>query len=513
MSANRLSRRQMLKLLGTGALSSLVIAACGGAPAAAPATSAAPAPAATAAPAVAPAVTAAPAAAPTAVAAVPTAAPAEPPTPTPAVGGINENASVVLNFLTWGGGGAITKLQGNYDTLSKVYPELGQKIGIKGLAQGGDFGVAQSLRLALAAGQGIPDMVQLNRTQVAEFADELMDLEAAFAPVKDDLYAGALAVATYGGKFVAYPMEVKSKIFFYRGDMFDQAGIKVEAIKSTADFINAGKALRAKFPKTYMLNLGPQPVQYWIGEFLSAYPDARFADEGGNYQVKTNPAFADTFTFMKEIQDSGIALAVDDWTTDWQPSFAQEAIGASLLANWMKFFLPTFAPKQAAKWKVANWPALAPLADQKFGSEAGGSVVVVPKRAPHVQEAMDYLNKTFLDKKGSVALFQNGFVTPLLKSAQGDVLDYVHNAKKPADMKDEDWAALPQNFFGPDYQQFEFSTYDNVKVFNYDPSATKEIDILRQWLIKYLAGSTQLNDALASAQADMEGQIGNPYQV
>jgi hypothetical protein len=99
----------------------------------------------------------------------------------------------------------------------------------------------------------------------------------------------------------------------------------------------------------------------------------------------------------------------------------------------------------------------------------------------------------------------------LTKSAKPDVLDYVKNAKKPADMKDADWAAQAQNFFGKDFPEIEFNSYDSVKVFPYDPSASKEFDILNQWLQKYLSGDTPLDQALAKAQSDMEGQIGNPY--
>lgn len=491
--------------MGISAFGSIVAAACGSPQAGIPAATSSAASAATAAP-------GAPTAASGAEAAA-TALPAATAVPTPAAGSVGESANVILNYWAWGGTGAVNTITRNYNVLTKVYPDLGKEIGIKALSPGqGDPDVANALRLALAAGQNIPDIVMLNRTQLPEFVDELMDLTDTFAPIKNDMYAGALEVATYNGKVMAFPMEVKSKLFFYRKDLFDQAGVKPDSIKSIDDFVNAGKALNAKFPKTYILNLGPKPAGYWLGEMLSAYPDARMADDSGAYQLTTNPAFADTFKFLKTIKDAGIAMPVDDWTTDWQPAIANEAVGGFLLANWLKFFLPTFAPKQSGQWAVTYWPALSPMQDQKFGSEAGGSVVVVPKRAPNVQAAIGYLTKTFLDKQGSVALFQNGFVTPLIKSAKGDVLDYVRNAKKPADMKDEDWAALPRNYFGPDYQQFELDSYDTVKVFNYDPAATKEFSILQQWLVKHLNG-TPLDEALKGAQSDMEGQIGNPYQA
>ena len=415
-----------------------------------------------------------------------------------------------LKLMTWGGPESSQRRDAG---LRSVYPDLPP---IEVIVPGsGDFDVASAYRLALASGEDIPDMIQLNRTQVAEFAaaDELHDLGEAYAPVKDDLYAGAIELVTYDEKFVCFPFELKSKLFYYRADLFQEAGIDPAALTSVTSFIDAGKALTAKFPNSHILNLGPSPAQYWIGELLSAYPDARFADEEGNYQITTHPGFAATFTFLKDIAASGVALPIDDWSSDWQQSWDQEAIAGSLLANWLKFFLPTFAPDQGGKWKVGLWPQLDPLADQQYGSEAGGSVFIVPKRAKNADQAVDYLSKMFLDKQGSLAVYGTTGTTPLLKSAKDDFLAAVRGATKPADMSEADWAIQPANYFGPEYFDVELASYDYVKILPYDPSAAEEIPILLDWLIKFLAGDADLESALKSAQDDMESQIGNPYEV
>src|SRR5262249_26496 len=150
----------------------------------------------------------------------------------------------------------------------------------------GDQDVAAALRLALASGQNIPEIVQLNRTQVAEFASagELLPLDDIYAPVKDDLYAGALELVKVADQIVAFPFALKSKVFYYRGDLFDKAGIDLSKIASTDDFMAAGKTLMDKVPNAHVLNLGPQPAGYWIGELVSAYPNSTyFADAQGNF--------------------------------------------------------------------------------------------------------------------------------------------------------------------------------------------------------------------------------------
>ncbi len=431
------------------------------------------------------------------------------PSPTPQLAKAG-TAGTTLNYLTWGNPETVNK---EFTAVTSVYPDVAKQVNLSITAMSGDGGVANTFRLALAAGKNIPDIMAINYTQLPEFAEagELTDLTAAFDPVKGDLYKGALAVSTYNDKIMAFPREVKSKLFYYRSDLFEQAGIDITSIKTGADLIAAGKKLHEKFPKTYIMNMGPKPAGYYLGMTLSAYPDVRMADSSGKYQITSNKAFADSFKFFKDIQDAKITLPVEDFSNDWKQSFDQEAIGGVLGANWMKFFIPGNAPKQTGKWKVALWPSFAPMPDERFGAEAGGSVWVIPKRAPHAKEAIDYLSKLVLDKQVSLAYFKAGGWTPLLKSVKDDAMAFVRSATKPATVSDADWAVSPVVYFGPAFQELEFQSYDYVKPFPYDPSANKEFDILNQWFQKYLAG-TPLADALKGAQSDMEGQIGNPYQ-
>lgn len=420
---------------------------------------------------------------------------------------------VTLRVMVWGGA---ENAETRDRAVRGVYPELDEQSKVEVVVGGaGDFEVADAVRLALAAGTDIPNIVQFNRTQIAEFAaaKELLELEEAWGAYKDDMYAGAVDLCMYEGSLVCYPYEVKSKVFHYRQDMLDGMGVSTADMKTTGDFLAIGKAFHETYPNSYLLNLGPQPAQYWLGELLSAWPDARMADEGGNYLVAEHQAFADTFQFIKDIYDSGLAAPIDDWSSDWQQAFADEMICGSLIASWMKFFLPKFAPEQGGQWGTSLWPELAPLADQRYGSEAGGSVLVVPKRSEHLEASTEYLNKMFLDKDGALACYEVTGMTPLMQSARDTLMEAAANLEKPDGMSDEDWNTQPNVFFGSEYQAIELDSYNYVKVFPYDPSATKEIDILHQWLIKFLANEATLVQALDGAQADMEGQIGNPYQV
>ncbi|GHO61532.1 sugar ABC transporter substrate-binding protein [Ktedonobacter sp. SOSP1-52] len=422
--------------------------------------------------------------------------------------------SGTLSIMTWG---SDKRLKQSFQAVSSTYPKDFSGIKLNVIVAGsGDADVTQAFRLALAAHKNIPDIVRLNYTELIEFAqagviDDLSDL---INPVKDDLYIGAQKLATYQGKFVAVPEQVKSKMFYYRTDLFEQAHLTPDDLATVDGLIAAGQKFHARNAQAFMLNMGPQPSGAWIGEIMSAYPNPRTADSSGHYIVSSNPAFADAFTFVKRLHDSGITLPVDDFSPDWGPAFKNQRIGAALHANWLKLFLPGYATSiQAGKWKVLPaWPALSPLATQAYGSESAGSVFFIPQEAKNKDLARLFLNKLVLDKKGSLAQFKANSLTPLLRSVQPALLDYVNTASKPSSMTDELWAQQPQNFFGKDFYPAEFASYDHVKIFDYDPAATKEFAILNQWLIQVVQGKSDVTAALAGAQHDLETQIGNPYK-
>ncbi len=420
-------------------------------------------------------------------------------------------SQTTLQWMSWGGATGISHLA---DAIKSNLPDVAAKYATK-VVDGGksDQDVAGALRLALASGTNIPEIVQLNRTQIAEFASagELLDLGDIYTSVKDNLYAGALELVKIDGQFVAFPFELKSKIFFYRGDVFDKAGVDLTKIVTADDFIAAGQTIMSKVPGAHILNLGPQPANYWAGELISAYPGSiYFADTNGNFTLSSNQAFADTFKFLKSLYEAKITMPVDDWSPDWQPAIVDNKVSGFLLSSWMKGFLPTFAPDQKGLWKVALWPELLPFSDQRYGSEAGGSVMVVPKRSANAKAAADFLSQVFFDQKGAMVPYNTLGLTPMLKSLKDDLLAKAKNPEKGM-LSDKDYAALPSVFFGPDYMALELQSYDYVKVLNYDPAASKGLDILTQWLNKYMAGGVDLNGALSGAEDDMKSQIGNPY--
>lgn len=381
----------------------------------------------------------------------------------------------------------------------------------------GDFQMAEKLSLALSGHTTLPDLVQLNYTELSQFASTgvLENLDSFFpASLESNLYAGATAISKYGSTHYAFPHQVNGKLFYYRADMFEEAGIDAESIQTVEQLIDAGKKFTQKFPDQYILNVNTQPPEYLFGEVISAFSPVEFVNHHGDWDIVSNPAFRKTFEFLREIKTSGIAYPVDDFTAAWPEAIKKGKICGFLTADWMKDFLPGYAPPSSSgKWKAILWPKLEPsLADQRYGSDAGGSINVVFQDAPNKDLALAISEKVALDEKGSMAFFGANGTIPMLKSVKSDVVGSFKKQSKPSGMSETAWSQLPQNFLGAEYYDKEFECYDFVKIFGYDPGAIKEWGtILEEWLDKSMAGTLAPTDALSGMQKAMKSQIGNPY--
>jgi ABC-type glycerol-3-phosphate transport system substrate-binding protein len=415
---------------------------------------------------------------------------------------------VTIQLMTWGG---VDRQQPLVDAFKKRYPDTAAWLTLEPVSPGNhDAEVYEALRLALAAGgEGLPDLVQLNYIGVPEFAaaNQFMNIGALMEPYYKDMLPGAQALATYKGAVVAIPGLVKTKIWYYRQDMFADAGIDANAVKTYEDYMEAGRKLNAKFPESYIMNIGPQPIHYWYFMILSHWEDVRIADEDGKYYLTENPRYKELLTWMNDWYTSGIAFNTDDWSPDWQPAFQNSVIAGSLISQWMDSFLPKYAPEQKGLWGKLIWPEF-----NRWGSEAGGDVWAIPNGAKHPEAAFEFARLFRLDTDGQVEEWKQSARLPNTNAAKDKVFELIETYGRPADMKDEDWAVQPINFFGKTYLDAHFEAMNYLRVFPYDPKASAELDLLRKHTEAFLAGQETIDQALAGAQADMEAQLGNPYR-
>jgi len=400
----------------------------------------------------------------------------------------------------------------DYEAYRRANPEGAAKVTMEPIVGGqGDNEVAEQFRLMLSAGgDDVPDIIHLNRIQVPEFASAgvLADLTEMMEPYKADIIESAYELSSFEGQVVAVPNQLKSKVWYYRADLFEEAGIDPDAVATWDDFIAAGLELHQKLPDSFIYNLRQGLTGYRLQNILTSYSPVSFYDRDENqFQVTSHPGFRGLFEAVDKLRNPEIVAPVDDFEPDWAPAFVDGSIASSLINEWMTSFLPQYVPDQTGLWKVHAWPA---VGDSNQGSDSGGSVYVIPKQSKNIEAAFEYLATIHLTEPGSLALLEVGGLNPVVKSAR----EAVPTMTKPEPNPDvEVQIPWPPEFFGDTYFPVVYEAQERLTWIDFDPRSAQEITLLSEWSERFTAGQADIDGTLEGLQGDLESQIGDPWQV
>jgi ABC-type glycerol-3-phosphate transport system substrate-binding protein len=423
-----------------------------------------------------------------------------------------KNTATKITFMSWGG---VERFQKWIDTYKSSFPDTASWLTVEAVSGGGgDMDMFSMFRTAMAAGgQGIPDFFESNATNIPEFATRglMLSIDNYVTMQKEKLLPAAQKVATFNGHMYGVPMQMKTKVWWYRKDMFEKAGIKPEDVKTVDDLINAGKALHGAYPDAYLFNLAPKSSGGWLSMLYSAYADLKFAEGKDAWNITKDERFAQMFDIVKKIYKADIVSPVGDWSTDWSPALTDSKI-ASIIgpsgASWMAEFLPQFDTKHSGEWGTALWPEFS----QK-GSEAGGSVWALTTYSKAPDAAFEYLKNFFLTPEGAVIMYKlNGFL-PVIESAKEPVKAEAAKKERPAGLTDDQWNMSPVNYFGVDYLDTLFKSQEALVIPPYDMAYGNEMTILGEYCNQYVEDKISLSDALKSAEDEMKTQIVDPYKL
>ncbi len=407
----------------------------------------------------------------------------------PASGSIWDGESVTLRMMVF-------PTTANYENINKEFlaanPDIDRKLDVVvELGGSGDGDVAQKLRLALASGQNIPDLIRLNYTQLPEFAEAgvLEPLGKYIAPYESDIIPAAKSVMQYKGEYYAFPREIKPKVWFYRADIFEEVGIDPYQVKTIDDFIAAGLKIQERYPNAHMENFN-SPVQSYDLMMMLSGTKGRFADEKGVYNLISNSDVKLAFERIKKIHESPVNSSVMEWSADWKTAFNSGELVSQLIGGWFKTDFMNFGlEEQKGKWAIAPWPE-----EIRRGSDAGGAIWVIPKNSRNKELAAEYMAKLSFDAQAARIVYDETGIIPALQSA---LKDPYFNAPHP--------------YYASSLGPVNFETLGYLDVYPFTPASSQEITIALQYLSDYVSGKITVEQALEYAQRDMLNQIGNPY--
>lgn len=273
-----------------------------------------------------------------------------------------------LTFWTW-----VPDIEDEVALFEEKYPDI--SVTVENVGQG--LPHYQKLRSAIEAGEGAPDVAQIEYQYIPSFVlgESLLDLTPYGADdLSGDYVEWAWNQVSPGEQVWAIPQDVGPMGNLYREDILAQAGI-TEPPATWEEYATAAEAVKTS-TGSYISNLGATQAGQMIGFFWQAGVKPFGYDGAETVTIDVNSEgakeVADYWTDL--IQRDLISTDVD-FNDAWYQGLASGKYAGWLTAAWGPVFLQGTAEGTSGLWRAAPLPQWE--AGQNVSGNWGGSADAV----------------------------------------------------------------------------------------------------------------------------------------
>lgn len=402
----------------------------------------------------------------------------------PAASGSETSAAAgePVNLTVWAWDVALLQLQEAAATYTQAHPEVTFTFEDMGTDQ-----IYSKLVTSLATGVGLPDIVALEGEQMSGFGNKFPDkfLNLGDVVETDKHLPIKISEVTVNGQVIAYPWDAAPIAMFYRTDLFEQAGVQADAIKTWDDFIATGQKVQAA-TGVAMMPLATSTRDTFYRTLLSELGSFYF-DEQGNTQLNSAESIQ-AMSMVKKIYDAGITVDYSGWD-EYVQTIADEKVATIPEAVWMIGSIKDAAPQTAGNWGVMPLPG---FGGEKSGATNGGSVLAIPAVTKNAAAAKDYLKFAMTDETSLV----NGFVK------YGLYPSYI-----PA--YQNEIFATGDDFFGGQKIYQIFNEYgQSIPMVNYTQNFAETIDMNKNSVAQILLEGADVTATMNAIQDELKAKFG-----
>ncbi|GAA1724471.1 sugar ABC transporter substrate-binding protein [Isoptericola hypogeus] len=359
------------------------------------------------------------------------------------------------------------------------YPNV--TVNLENVGTGNDQYTA--LQNAISAGDGVPDVAQVEYYAVPQFAisEALTDLSSLGASELEGTYSPGPWSSVHSGEGVfGLPMDSGPMALFYNEEVFDKYGVEVPT--TWEEYLEAARAIHKADPKAYITND--------IGD--AGFTTSMIWQAGGQpYQVDGTDVTIDlagdegttTFTEVwQQLIDEELLAPVGSWSDEWYQGMAQGTIASLTIGAWMPANLESGVPQGAGKWRVAEMPQWE--AGAHATSENGGSSLAVPAASENAELAYAFTEYATTGE-GATTRVENGAFPATT-----------------ADLESEEFRSAESEYFGGQKinEILADSAANVVEGWQYLPFQVYANSVFNDSVGQAYVGGTTLSDGLAAWQ-------------
>jgi multiple sugar transport system substrate-binding protein len=277
----------------------------------------------------------------------------------------------------------------------------------------------QALQTSLAAGQGAPDVGMVEGAYIAQYRDSealvnLLDSPYNAGRYKDD-FVGLKWNQAYSSdkkRLVAFSWDIGPSTYFYRADIFKEAGLPSEP-DDVAKLISTWAGVLEAAKKVHI------PGQRWllpdaVTLYSTFFHNRDFYDEKLNLMLD-RPGDIGCLDVVIEMRKNKLDMNAGMWATESYAALDTGGLVSVITGAWYGGFLKDDVdPDGAGNWRATVLPG------GLSGMGIGGSFLIIPKQGKHHAEAWALLEYLCATAKGQNDMFEAVDYFPAFKPAWTD---------------------------------------------------------------------------------------------
>ncbi|MFI0730529.1 extracellular solute-binding protein [Streptomyces sp. NPDC021225] len=274
------------------------------------------------------------------------------------------------------------------------------------------------LKTTLQTGSGLPDVVVIGNhiSSYADISTKFVDLKTMGADPKKDYVTWKWTNGTLpDGRVIGYPIDTGPQGLFYRSDLFRKAGLPTDpaAVSKMASTWDGYRTMAEKAKKAGFKACDDANQVYFLQ--LEQKGQGSF-DTSGKY-LGDNASTRKAFDYSAKLLSDGLCTKAAPYSTDWNSSVAQNALGGFVAPVYEGPLLET-AGSPKGVWRVA-YPPGGP------GSK-GGSYMSILSSSKHRKDAYKVI-KWMMSPANQASGFDDGLFPSALAAYKSPEL----NAAQP----------------------------------------------------------------------------------
>lgn len=357
-----------------------------------------------------------------------------------------------------------------------------------------------NLQLAVNAGSGLPDVVDIEVSKFSNFVrgsnPPLADLTAAAAPYAGDVVQARLDLYSRDGVVYGYPTHVGAMVAFYNTEQLDAAGIDYTTIETWDDFEAAGVAYHESTGKSF--GVAPTNVSFVTSLVIAQVGGNLFAEDGT--VAVDSPEVTEALELLSGLHEAGAISTIPGGGPDTEEAFGVINDGeyaAIVYPAWYTSRFVDYMPDLEGKIAIAPAPVLEGGEVATIGGGGTGTAVIAD--SPRAEIAADWLAFAKLSPEANVAVWETLGFDPVSMAVWED--DEV--------TRDED------NRFNQYFQTYLFDVLRDVRDdighfegFTHPDFPTVDSMFTTATLTQIFDSGVPVAEALAQAQSDLQNQLG-----